>query len=272
MGAALLVSHLLVAEPQDKSMLVLLGQLNYWVAMVFSWPLCYGLMYWIHVCTRWLDARLPWDRGWVQRMGMQLLLGVGAVLVLDVGLVMGYFALFDNDFWGSGYMAVEFPIVRWMVLFMNALYIAWYFAALYFQQRGENELLKLELSEVSVEAEGPAVTLEARLGQKIFQLELSEVACLERRDDVGYLYLLDGRVMNTDLRMAEAEKLLSGHGFCQLNRSVLLSVALVRGYQRVRNRQAQVLLAEGLELPVSLLVSRNRLEAFLVACERFAVK
>lgn len=262
---ALVIAHLIVTESQTKPALVIIRQLNYQLAMAFSWPFTFLLMLWIHYLTKKLDIYLPWTSKWVMRVFLQFLFGVIFVLVVDVLVVRLYFFVFDSDFEKSGYMQIEFIIVRWMVLFMNTFYIAWFFAVNYFDGRKINDELKdyiIFLNDQKEQERFYAQKIEGKLGNKIIQVELNEVACFEREENIGYVYLLDGRKFNMDLKLNDLVKLLDTSSFYQINRSIMISFAAIKGYEKVKNQQAKIILKDDLILDVSLLVSRDRFDGF----------
>ncbi|TKC00020.1 LytR/AlgR family response regulator transcription factor [Pedobacter cryotolerans] len=262
---SLVIAHLIVTESQKKPMLVLIHQFNYKVAMAFSWTMTFAIMYWINWCTRFLDTYRPWTGNWIVRTLIQFVLGVLAVLIFDILVVKGYFDAFNRDFRKSGYMEVEFPIVRLMVLLMNVTNIAWFFAANYYHTKRKNEelgeFIKL-LTDKEQQQKFYRRTIKAHLGNRIILVELNEIACFAREDNIGYVYLLDGHKFNIDLKLYQLNALLDSSSFYQINRSVIISLDIVKGFEKVKNQQAAIILKEGNQLEVSLLVSRDRFEGF----------
>lgn len=270
--AAFPIAHLIVTESQQKPMLVLIWQHNYQVAMAFSWPFTFLLMFWVHYCTKKLDKLMPWTSHWIIRVLLQFLFAVVLVLIADVVGVKAYFLLLDGDFENSGYMQIEFPIIRWMVLFLNSFYIAWFFAVNYFESRKINDGLKdyIFLLNDQKETEHNYIQkIEGKLGNKIMQIDLNEVACFEREENIGYVYLLDERRFNVDLKLNELSSLLDPSLFYQINRSVMISFAAIKGYEKVKNMQAKVILKDDLFLDASLLVSRDRYDDFKKRFDEF---
>lgn len=268
---SLVIAHLIVTESQIKPVLVLVHQFNYQVAMAFSWPFTFLLMLWIHFCTQKLDVFVPWTTRWYLRVILQFFFGVVLVLILDVAVVKSYFDAFGKDFSKSGYMEIEFPIVRWMVLFMNSLYIAWFFVVNYRNSIRMNNGLKDYITFLNDKKEQDrfyAQKIEAKLGKKTIQVELNEIACFKREESIGYVFLFDGRKFNMDLKLNELSKLLDSASFYQINRSVMISFSAIEGYEKVKNKQANIILKDQLQLDVSLLVSRDRFDGFR---ERFDV-
>lgn len=233
--------------------------------MAFSWPLTFLMMYWIHASTKKLDVCAPWTGNWVRRIVLQFLFGVLLVLIFNIGAIRLYFYAFDNDFHRSGYMEIEFPIVRWMVLLMNVLYIAWFFAVHYFHGKKINDQMRefiALLKDKELQEAFYKKKVQAHLGNKIMMVELNEIACFEREENVGYVYLLSGKRYHIDLKLYELKALLDSSSFYQINRSVIISLSVVKGFERVKNKQAEIILKDGFELEVSLLISRDRFDGF----------
>lgn len=259
---AIVVSHHVVAGTQDTDTLQIVRQLNYYVAMAFSWPFTYFLMWWIHFCVRRLDGRVPWQEDWLRRLLFQLLLCVVLVIVVDLAVVRLYFWFFDNDFSTSGYMRTELLIILWMVLFMNAVYTAWFFSRNYFHGLVVNRRLRADLDRMVLSQGASAVRIDAHLGNKLLQVSLDEVACFERHENIGRVHLKTGKVYVVDKTMPALLELLDGQDFYQINRSVLISLSVVLGFEKFGRAQGVVLLVEGVQLEVSLVVSRSRMSGF----------
>jgi len=262
---SVVAAHLIVVERQKKSVWVILHQLNYYVAMVFSVVVCIGLMYLVHFFTKRLDRRMPWMISWPKRGVLQLLLGVCLILLLDVILVRGYFWVFNNDFQKSGYMRIEFPVVRWMVVALNMVYVAWFFIENYNWRTEINSELVLKLRDLSgkmeVRSKYPKA-MEVKLGSKVLVVSLSEVVCFEREENVGYVWMDDGRKYNMDYKMQELAEIMDPALFFQTSRAVMFSVSFIIGYEKVKNQQAMVILRSDVDVQVSKLVSRHRSDGF----------
>ncbi|MEJ5996598.1 LytTR family DNA-binding domain-containing protein [Pedobacter sp. Du54] len=262
---SIIVAHLVVVVRQSKPVWTIIHQLNYYVAMAFSIPVCIGLIYLVHKATRIFDVRLPWMKFWHKRLVFQFLFGVLIVLVLDIGLVMGYFAAFNNDFTRSGYMRIEFPVVAWMVVLLNVSYVAWFFIENYSWSSRVNSELTLKVRDLSGTMEARSKyprAMEVKLGNKVVILPLKDVVCFEREENTGYVWVKDGRRFNTDYKMQELAELLDPAMFYQTSRAVMFSLNYVSGYEKVKNQQALVILKEGIEVGVSRLVSRYRSDRF----------
>ncbi|RZM20530.1 MAG: LytTR family transcriptional regulator [Pedobacter sp.] len=262
---SLFVAHLIVTESQLKPTLVLIHQTNYRLAMAVSWPLTFGLMFWIHWFTKKLDDQVPWTENWIRRTILQFLICVLLVLLLNVAAIKVYFYVFDNDFHKSGYMQIEFPIVRWMVLLMNVIYIAWFFASHYFHGKKINEDMRAFIAMLKDKEQQQAFynkTVKAHLGNKIVMVPLKEIACFEREENIGHVYLLSGKRFLIDMKLYEINEMLGSSSFYQINRSVIISFEVIKGYEKVKNKQGEIILKDGYDLDVSLLISRDRFDSF----------
>ncbi|TCC88642.1 LytTR family transcriptional regulator [Pedobacter frigiditerrae] len=269
---SVVVSHLIITEGQPKSVWQILQQLNYWVAFVFSVSVAVLVMWLVHFVTRRLDRWLPWMTRLPHRIAMQFVLGICLILFLIYISVRCYFWGFGKDFYASGYMEVEFPIAKWMVLCMNILYIAWFYAESFIRSSIQNRRLSSELSgfyQMMERKEGYLRDLDAKLGNKLITISPSEVICFEREENVGYVWMMDGRKFIIDYKMQELAGILDPGMFYQISRSVMLSIAAVKGYEKVRNGQGLLILREGLAIEVSLLVSRDRFHGFKKVFDKY---
>ncbi|MBB2145799.1 hypothetical protein GM921_09895 [Pedobacter sp. LMG 31464] len=262
---SIIVAHLITVEGQSKSSWQLFHQLNYWVALTFSVVASFLLIQMVHWITKWLDRKYDWVRSWLPRVLLQFVLGILLVLALDILFIRGYFWVFNNDFDKSGYMTVEFPIIKWMVLSLNILYVAWFFAAHYFASSLANHQLSSELDgfyQMREKQEGYQYNIEAKLGNKVVMVLPQEVLCFEREENVGYVWMKDGRKYNIDLKMQELAELLNPLEFYQISRSLMFSLSAIKGYEKVKNKQANLILLDDFEIPLPLLVSRYRFDGF----------
>lgn len=265
LALSVLVAHLITVEGQSKSSFELFFQLNYWVALAFSVVAAYALMQLIHWVTMSLDRYLDWVSSWPMRLVMQFLLGVVLVLVIDIVFIRLYFWALGGDFQRSGYLRIEFPIVKWMVLSMNMLYVAWYFAVSFLKSETKNRALNEQLSgfyQMTAKSGGYVSDVEGKLGSKVVMVPIAEVVCFEREENVGYVWTAGGRRYNTDLKMPELAQLLDPGIFYQISRSVMVSLCYVQGYERIRNKQGMVILSDGIDVEASLVVSRYRFDGF----------
>lgn len=265
MFIAFLVAILINTEGQHKPFSMLVTQANYWLAVSFSFAIGVLLIWLIHWLTKRLDVRLPWFTHLFRRILFQFLLGVCLVLVFNYLLIRVYFWVFEMDFARTGYMQVEFPIIRWMVLLMNVFYISWFFAVSLRRSAKQNAELNSELHgfyEMKEQAKGYLLFLDADLGNKVVKISPEEVACFERGENVGWVWLLDGTRYNINYKMQDLAEILDPRLFFQISRSVMISMKAVRGYDRVKNQQGELNLKHGLKVEASLLVSRHRFEEF----------
>jgi hypothetical protein len=257
---ALPVAHFIVTESQHKPMLVLIRQHNYHVAMIFSWPVTFLLMFWVHYITKKLDVFAPWTSKWFKRVCLQFLLGVLLVLVVDVIVVKAYFSVLGGNFEKSGYMQIEFPIIRWMVLFLNSFYIAWFFSVKYFESKKINDRLTADIDLLNKEKEitnSYAQKIEAQIGTKVLLLDVDDIAYFERDENVGYVYLSNGEKLNIDYKMHQLVAMLDPTLFYKIDRSLMISFTAVRGYEKLRDRRGKIIFQDDFKMGEELILIRD---------------
>jgi len=102
--------------------------------------------------------------------------------------------------------------------------------------------------------------LKGTLGRKSFFIPVNDILYLVREGKEGYAFLKKNKTLHIAYKMAELETLLDPHQFFRANRSLMVSLDLVAGYQPVKNMQCMLLLRIPVPSGLDLLVTRNRTE------------
>lgn len=158
---------------------------------------------------------------------------------------------------------------------MNIVYIGWFYAESFIRSTRENEALNNELSGFYVmreKQEGYTKKIEAKLGNKIVMVMPSEVVCFEREENIGYVWMMDGRKYNIDCKMQELAEMLDPKVFYQISRSVMFSMAAIKGYDKVKNKQGLLILKDGFITEAPMLVSRHRFDGFRKVFEKYQLE
>lgn len=110
--------------------------------------------------------------------------------------------------------------------------------------------------------EGVSV-FEAGIGRKIMKIQGKDVACFEREHNTGYIWLKDGSKYNMEYKLYELAKMIDPVLFFQINRSQMVCIQIIKGYEPIKNRQYLVLLKDEIILDIAdLVVSRDRSDDF----------
>ena len=119
---ALIAAVLLIWLSAGQPLLQLVLLKRFYYSLIFGFFLAIVVLESIHWANVLLDRYCSWESHRNRRFAAQLLLGVGAVLYLDVMLVRGIYYLIEQDFEKGGFMKNIFPTVILLVLLVNVLY------------------------------------------------------------------------------------------------------------------------------------------------------
>lgn len=250
---AILCAHYILYVPQQRPLYWLLHQKGYYIALVFSAIVAWLLIFISQQLHRLLNRLLPWELNVVRRLLAQLLLGIGLVLLIDLVLVRLYFWYFHRDFKHSGYLQVEVQMVLWMLICLNVFLVGEDF----YQERKKEKLLR------SQELEFIHFIYGSR-GNKKCKIALDEVICFYNESHIGYVYLINSEVWNTDYTMKQLEAALHPCFGFRINRSLLVNWQAIKAYEPIANMQGKVVIKYPLDehAKLNLRVSRNRFKDF----------
>src|SRR5690606_19869998 len=76
----------------------------------------------IHAGNRMLNRRMPWKRSLYKRALLQVVVCVIPPAAADVLLAGIFIEATGRDFWASGFMGYDFPVVLVFILGVNSVY------------------------------------------------------------------------------------------------------------------------------------------------------
>lgn len=253
---ALFASHYLIVENSSTPTWTLMQGRYYHVTLIFSTLIALFLVYVVHRVSIFLDQKCNWFKHPIKRLLLQFTFGVIMVLGLDYLLIRFCFYLFDNDFGQSRFMVQEFPLIKWMIIFLNFLYWLGAVAPFLFMRNFYVQ------SRIAATAEGQyAPYLTGKLGHKVLRVRPDEIACLKCESAAGYIYLRDGRQCNMAYKAEELMQLLDPSLFFQTNRGVIYAFAVIESYRRA-NKEGLLILKPQFNLMCSKVISRERYQHF----------
>ncbi|MFD2960161.1 MULTISPECIES: LytTR family transcriptional regulator DNA-binding domain-containing protein [Olivibacter] len=214
------VGHFILINHQTKSVWVIITQANYWIGLVFSVAVAYGVLTYVHRITGLLDRTLPWEDNWFKRLELQFFLGVVMPITFVYAAVRFFFYCFTGDFEASGYMEREFIEVRWMIPFLNLFYFAWYFATSDKKLRITREEAKpTKEGQLIIQMDGIRLEVPIQLFVAFVKLEIG-----------GILYLLNGEQHSLDMKLTDLQAYLPRDAFIQINRWTLVAINHIVDY------------------------------------------
>ena len=128
LAGSLFCSHFIEAMGRTEGFFQLLFKKSYLVALLSGFLIAFVLWELISRLTVWLDARYDWLAQTVQRIFLQLLLGVflpAALLYVLTFVQMRI--LFQQDINAMGYLVNEFPAACLLIMLINTYYLTYYF-------------------------------------------------------------------------------------------------------------------------------------------------
>ncbi|MEO5910412.1 MAG: LytTR family DNA-binding domain-containing protein [Pelobium sp.] len=254
------LSHLLMAFftanyiliiPQKRPLVQLLHLKGFYIALLFSTLLAFlfiRLSVWIH---RQLNFFYPWELHTYKRLLLQVVLGVGLVLALDLALVWLYFMYYHQDFWNSRYLRIEAQIVLFMLLIFHFLMIGF-------------DLLreKIALRNLRNQEQEFVHFVYGNKGPKKLKIGLDEVICFYNESHIGHAHLINNEVWNTDYTLQTLEGKLSPQFGFRINRCMLVNWQAIKAYESITNMQGKVILKYQLEPGLKVKISRERFKNF----------
>jgi len=215
------VGHFILVNHQTKSVWVIMGQMNYWIGLVFSVSVAYAVLAYVHGISNLLDRKLPWEDNWLKRLELQFFLGVVVPITFVYLSVRFFFYCFTGDFEASGYMEREFIEVRWMIPFLNLFHFAWYFATSDKKLRIiHEEATPTKEEQLVIHMEGMSLEVPIPLLIAFVKLEIG-----------GILYLLNGEQHSLDMKLTDMQGYLPRGTCVQINRWTLVAVSHIVDYR-----------------------------------------
>jgi hypothetical protein len=245
----IIISHYLIVVPQTKAFWQIMLQVNYYIAMLYSTGIAVLIIQSVHVISIYLDKRIPWDVNWCKRLVYQCLLGLLLILLLNYLAIRLYFWLFNNDFYASGYMQIEFQIVCWMLLSLNIIYVSWYYIRLHHKQMAITKQ--------------PEIFIEGSLGNKVFKINSKDILAIIKKGNVGIIYTRNQRSYTSNDAIQLHIQKLDHTLFFQINRSEIYARSVIIGYERLSNFRCRLQLKYLSETKQEAIVARQRLKRFL---------
>lgn len=248
---ALLSAHYILYVPQQHALNELLHQKAYYTALIFSTLVAWLLIQLSCSIHRLLHRFIPFELHFYSRLFAQLLIGVGLVAGINILLVRVYFWYFHRNFGNSGYLQVEAQIVFWMLICLNVFLVGYDF----YQDKQKEKIQRNQDQEF-------LDFIYGNNGMKKSKIALEEIICFYNESHIGYVYLLNGEVWNTNYILKTLGKQLHPHFGYQINRSMLVNWQAIKAYQPIANMQGKVILRHNLEVALNVKISRERFRNF----------
>ncbi|SHG25995.1 LytTR family DNA-binding domain-containing protein [Flagellimonas flava] len=212
----------------------------------------YIAWYFVRKLILFLDLKLPYDKGILKRLGVQI------PATTFLGLAIISFLTELTSFIAKGesapldFYTIDLIIIGIWFFFINALYLGLY----YYNQwkKTEQKIAKEE----KLRADGFVV----KVGKKDLKLDFERLAGFFVDADYTIAQDLSGKKFYLDDSLERIENRVPAHTFFRLNRKYILHRKMISGFQRVENGKLLVLLHETDFFPSNIPVSRTKAPSF----------
>jgi hypothetical protein len=218
--------------------------------------------------TRYLDRQYSWIEQPVQRLALQVGLGIFLPSLLSFFLTFAFMRLaYNQDIFQTTWLYNEFYTVILIIVLVNLVYFTWWLY-LYRQEQPIapiSDVQPLTTEAFQPEAQlfatpSPDPTIEVTKAGKTILLPYQQVAYAYLNDSYCYIKSWEGDNYVTTYTLDEVSRMLDGCPFFRANRQILISRKACVAYQSIENGKIELDLNPGFKSPV--VVSQKRARDF----------
>ncbi len=227
---------------------------NWFLILTFIIDTVQGYIAWLAVrkLILFLDLKVPYDKGILERMSIQLVLTtfVGLLIIsllteMVSFIVKGKAAPLD-------FYTIDLIIIGIWFFFINAIYLGLY----YYNQWKQTEEKMAEEKKLKVDG------FVVKVGNKDLKLNFNSIAWFFVDTDYTIAQNYNGNKFYLDDSLEKIEKRLPEDTFFRLNRKYIVNRNLISGFKRIGNGKILVLLHDNQLSPLEIAVSRTKAPSF----------
>ena len=218
--------------------------------------------------TCYLDRQYSWMEKPVQRLALQIALGIFIPSLLSFFLTFAFMRLaYNQDIFQTSWLYNEFYTVILIIVLVNLVYFTWW---LYLYKKEQpipslQQELPLPFDSVPLQSLTTKTpkhdpVIEVTKAGKTILLPYQQVAYAYLNDSYCYIKSWEGNSYVTTYTLDEVSRTLDGCPFFRANRQVLISRKSCVAYQSIENGKIEVDLDPGFKSPV--VVSQKRARDF----------
>ncbi len=200
----------------------------------------------------YLDIKLPYSKGIIKRLGIQL----PATTVLGLFIISFLTELTSFIAKGEGapldFYTIDLIIIGIWFFFINAIYLGLY----YYNQWQKTE------QKIAREEKLKAGGFIVKVGKKDMKLDFDNLAGFFIDTDYTVAQDANGKKFYLDDSLEKVENRLPGDTFFRLNRKYILHRNMISGFKRIENGKILVLLHKNDFFPSNITVSRTKAPSF----------
>ena len=205
---------------------------RFYNAMTLSFTVAYLILSVVHISNRVLDQRFAWKPNpdkpaWKQgafyvRSLLQFFFGLVIPAVIDILVFAIYFEATGREFWTSGFLHIDFPIVVILIVILNIIYIVFKVTR---QQTDTGNS-----DEGNVVTEGHTISV----GHNNIHVNLrlpEDVLCFIKNGRYVDVLSTHGSKYIHHETLSLLEERYVADDFVRINRAVIVNMTCIKGYQ-----------------------------------------
>lgn len=200
---------------------------SFYLALTFSFSIAYLLMTLVSKITRLLNRKLPWEGKSYLRVTFQLIFGIVLPALLDVLIVSIYFTWTGQDFFRSGFLLFDFPVIVFFLVLINVYYLIVFPLLVNLQTANNTE---------SAAAIPPSILVIHYNGNHIHLNVREDLLYCCRMGKRVTVYTKSGGAYDVNQTLGNLIENFQSAGLYQINRSLLINKDVIKGYTRGTRR------------------------------------
>lgn len=263
---SLLASEIIDALGRDESIFRRLTTISFYTDLLGGFVISLILWEIIRYVVKWLDKKFDWFEQPVQRIALQLMLGIilPALLSFVFTAVFMRFA-YSQDIFETDWLFTEFYTVIIIIVFINLIYFTWWLynrsqAVQNLPASGKtSEIAVLSNTEMEIKPEQLTTIPVTKAGKNLL-LSQTDIAYIFIDGSYTFIKTHAEESFVTTYTLDELAKKLTPVSFFRVNRQVIISRQSCAAYENIENGKIQVSLLPENKFPV--VVSQKRARDF----------
>jgi uncharacterized membrane protein len=266
----LISAELIDTLGRDESLFVRITTSSFYIDLLGGFIISLLLWEYIRFVTRKLDNHFDWISNSIQRISLQLILGVMAPVMLCFVFTLYFMKLaYQQDIFKTSWLTSEFYAVILIIILINLIYFTWWLF-LNWQESQEKQTVPSELlqtnglpvEQMPVEQTPvlTAATIEVSKGNVNFLLLPEEIAFVILDGSYSFVRTHTDQSFVTTYALDELFKKLGEAYFFRANRQSIISRKSCKAYKSIENGKIEVELVPSCKVPV--IISQKRAKDF----------
>ncbi|THF53004.1 LytTR family transcriptional regulator [Flavobacterium supellecticarium] len=210
---------------------------DFYISLVPSVAAAYGMIWLIQTFMIWLDGIVLWTDKFLQRLVLQIVLGIILPSLFDLLLFYILFTSTGRDIVESGFLLVDYPIVVAFVILMNMLLVVLFYRHLHKRALESGALTvpfesdNFDSNEVP-ENKDEQVVLEIEYYGRSYQLDVVEdIIMFATVNKQVRVFTLTNKSYPINLSLASLREKYTSLKYCQISRGVIINMSFVTAYK-----------------------------------------